>query len=160
MLIAALNHRNILGGTLIGILVVTLIGIPFGLVQYSGIVSMPPSLAPTFLQFDFSRTFELSFIIVVFTLLLVDLFDNAGTLIGVTHRSGLLDKEGKLAAHAPGADRRQLRRHVRLGDRHLDHHELHRERGRRRRRRPHRPDRGGRRDPVPAGAVLRAACRA
>jgi AGZA family xanthine/uracil permease-like MFS transporter len=96
VLIAALNHRKILGGTLIGIIVVTLIGIPFGLVTYSGIVSMPPSIAPTFLQFDFSRMFELSFIIVVLTLLLVDLFDNAGTLIGVTHRSGLLDKQGRL----------------------------------------------------------------
>jgi AGZA family xanthine/uracil permease-like MFS transporter len=97
VLIAALNYRKLLGGTLIGILVVTLIGLPFGLTQYSGIVSLPPSLAPTFLAFDFSRTFELTFIIVVFTLLLVDLFDNAGTLIGVTHRSGLLDKQGKLA---------------------------------------------------------------
>ena len=95
-LIAALNHRKILGGTLIGILVVTLIGIPFGLVQYSGVVSLPPSIAPTFLQLDFSRTFELSFIIVVLTLLLVDLFDNAGTLIGVTHRAGLLDRKGQL----------------------------------------------------------------
>ncbi len=95
-LIAALNHRKILGGTLIGILVVTLIGIPFGLVQYAGVVSMPPSIAPTFLQLDFSRTFELSFIVVVLTLLLVDLFDNAGTLIGVTHRSGLLDRKGRL----------------------------------------------------------------
>ena len=156
VLIAALNHRKILGGTLIGILVVTLIGIPFGLVTYSGIVSMPPSLAPTFLKFDFSRTFELSFIIVVLTLLLVDLFDNAGTLIGVTHRSGLLDSKGPAPAHASGADLRQLRRHVRLGDRHLDHDELHRELGRRRRRRPYRLDRGVRRDPVPAGAVLRA----
>jgi len=97
VLIAALNYRKLLGGTLIGILVVTAIGVPFGLAQYSGIVSMPPSLAPTFLQFDFSRATELTFIIVVFTLLLVDLFDNAGTLIGVTHRSGLLDKHGKLA---------------------------------------------------------------
>ena len=97
VLIVALNHRKILGGTLIGILVVTLIGIPFGLVTYSGVVSMPPSLAPTFLQLDFSRTFELSFIVVVLTLLLVDLFDNAGTLIGVTHRSGLLDSKGRLA---------------------------------------------------------------
>jgi AGZA family xanthine/uracil permease-like MFS transporter len=96
VLIVALNHRKILGGTLIGILIVTLIGIPFGLVTYSGVVSMPPSIAPTFLQLDFSRTFELSFIIVVLTLLLVDLFDNAGTLIGVTHRSGLLDKQGRL----------------------------------------------------------------
>ena len=57
---------------------------------------MPPSIAPTLLQLDFSRIFELTFIIVVFSFLLVDMFDNAGTLIGVTHRAGLLDKDGKL----------------------------------------------------------------
>jgi adenine/guanine/hypoxanthine permease len=96
ILIVALNARNLLGATLIGILVVTLIGIPLGLVNYSGIVSLPPSLAPTFLQLDFSRIFEATAIIVIFTLLLVDFFDTAGTLIGVTHRAGLLDKEGKL----------------------------------------------------------------
>jgi AGZA family xanthine/uracil permease-like MFS transporter len=96
VLIAALNYRRILGGTLIGIIAVTLIGLPLGLTQYAGIVSLPPSIAPTLLAFDFSRALELSFIIVVLTLLLVDLFDNAGTLIGVTHRAGLLDKQGRL----------------------------------------------------------------
>jgi adenine/guanine/hypoxanthine permease len=95
VLIVAFNHRNIVGGTLIGILVVALIGIPFGLTQYQGIVSLPPSLAPTFLQMDFSRAFELTFLIVVFTILLIDVFDNAGTLIGVTHRTGLM-VDGKL----------------------------------------------------------------
>jgi AGZA family xanthine/uracil permease-like MFS transporter len=96
VLIAALNFRNIIGGTLIGILVVALIGLPLGLAKYGGIVSLPPSLAPTFLQLDFSRVFELTFITVVFSFLLIDIFDNAGTLIGVTHRAGLLDKDGNL----------------------------------------------------------------
>ena len=96
MLIVALNFRNIIGGTLIGILVVALIGLPLGLAQFTGIVSMPPSLAPTFLQLDFSRVFELTFIIVMFSFLFIDVFDNAGTLIGVTHRAGLLDKDGNL----------------------------------------------------------------
>lgn len=95
VLIVALNGRNVVGGTLIGILFVTLVGFPLGLANYSGVVSMPPPLAPTFLKLDFSRMFELTFIIVVFSLLFVDVFDNAGTLIGVTHRSGLL-KDGKL----------------------------------------------------------------
>jgi AGZA family xanthine/uracil permease-like MFS transporter len=72
------------------------IGIPLGLAKYGGIVSAPPSLAPTFLQLDFSRAFELSFLIVVFSFFIVDVFDNAGTLIGVTHRAGLLDKDGNL----------------------------------------------------------------
>ena len=97
VLIAALNYRRIIGGTLIGILVVTLIGLPLGLAQiYGGVVSMPPSIAPTFLQLDFSRVFEATFLIVIFSILFVDVFDNAGTLIGVTHRTGLM-KDGKLA---------------------------------------------------------------
>jgi AGZA family xanthine/uracil permease-like MFS transporter len=95
VLIAALNGRNVIGGTLLGILIVTLIGLPLGLTEYRGIVSMPPSLAPTFLQLDFSRVFELTFLTVVLSLFLVDVFDNAGTLIGVTLRSGLM-KDGKL----------------------------------------------------------------
>src|SRR5690606_21018904 len=96
VLIAALNYRGVLGGTIIGIIVVALIGIPFGLSSFQGVVSLPPSLAPTFLQLDFSRTFELSFLIVVFSMLFVDLFDTAGTLIGVSHRAGFLDKQGRL----------------------------------------------------------------
>jgi AGZA family xanthine/uracil permease-like MFS transporter len=65
-------------------------GIPFGLAHYTGVVSLPPSLAPTFLQLDFSRATELTFIVVIFSILFVDVFDNAGTLIGVTHRAGFL----------------------------------------------------------------------
>ena len=96
VLIVALNYLKVLGGTLIGILVVSLIGLPLGLAKFTGIVSMPPSLAPTFLQLDFSRTFELTFIIVVLSILVIDVFDNAGTLIGVAHRGGMLDKKGNL----------------------------------------------------------------
>jgi AGZA family xanthine/uracil permease-like MFS transporter len=96
VLIAALNSRNIIGSTLIGILVVALVGIPLGLAQFNGLVSLPPSLAPTFLQLDFSRMFEGTALMVIFTLLLVDFFDTAGTLIGVAHRGGLLDENGEL----------------------------------------------------------------
>src|SRR6185437_2801873 len=96
VLIAGLNHRRIMGGTLIGILVVTAIGLPFGLAQFTGVISVPPSIAPTFLPLDFSRITELTFITVVFSILFVDVFDNAGTLIGVTHRTGLM-QNGKLA---------------------------------------------------------------
>jgi AGZA family xanthine/uracil permease-like MFS transporter len=105
VLIAGLNFRRIMGSTVIGILVVTVIGIPLGLAHYSGIVSLPPSLAPTFLQLDFSplrelgfsgKPVEFSFLIVILSILMIDVFDNAGTLIGVTHRAGLLDKNGHL----------------------------------------------------------------
>ena len=96
VLIAALNYRRIAGGTLIGILAVTAIGIPLGLANYSGVVSAPPSLSPTLLQLDFSRLHEPSFLIVIFSFLFVDVFDNAGTLIGVTHQAGLVDAAGNL----------------------------------------------------------------
>ena len=96
IVIVALNYRKVIGGTLIGILLVSVIGLPLGLAKFTGIVDVPPSLAPTLFQLDFSRVTELTFLIVVFSFLLVDLFDNAGTLIGVTQRAGFLDKEGKL----------------------------------------------------------------
>ena len=96
VLIAALNYRKVIGGTVIGILVVSAIGLPLGLAQFSGVTSTPPSIMPTLLQLDFSRLAEHTFIIVVFSFLMVDVFDNAGTLIGVSHRAGLLDKDGKL----------------------------------------------------------------
>ncbi|CAN5413996.1 solute carrier family 23 protein [soil metagenome] len=95
-LIVAMNARNIAGGTLIGILAVSLLGLPLELTSFNGVVSLPPSLAPTLLQLDFSRAGELTFIIVIFSFLFIDVFDNAGTLIGVTHRAGLTDKDGNL----------------------------------------------------------------
>jgi adenine/guanine/hypoxanthine permease len=97
VVIAALNYHKVTGGTLIGIVLVAVIGIPFGLAKFTGIVDVPPSIAPTFLAMDFSRVLESTFMIVVFSMLFVDLFDTAGTLIGVTHRTGLLDSEGRLA---------------------------------------------------------------
>jgi AGZA family xanthine/uracil permease-like MFS transporter len=96
VLIVALNARGVIGGTLLGILIVALIGLPLGLTSFSGIVSLPPSLTPTLFQLDFSRATELAFVIVVFSFLFIDVFDNAGTLIGVTHRAGLTDKDGNL----------------------------------------------------------------
>jgi AGZA family xanthine/uracil permease-like MFS transporter len=96
VLIAALNERRLIGATLIGILVVAILGVPLGLATFNGVVAMPPSLAPTLFQLDFSRVFEPTFVIVVFSFLLIDVFDNAGTLIGVTHRAGLVDEHGNL----------------------------------------------------------------
>jgi adenine/guanine/hypoxanthine permease len=96
VLMVALTSRRVVGGILIGVLVVSVAGIPLGLATYSGIVSMPPALGPTLLQLDFSRVFELTFLIVVLSFLIIDVFDNAGTLIGVAHRAGLLDANGNL----------------------------------------------------------------
>lgn len=96
VLIVALHSRKLPGATLAGILVVGIIGVPLGLSTFTGIVSMPPSIAPTLLQMDFSRVFELSFIVVVFSILMIDVFDNAGTLIAVTEKAGFVDENGNL----------------------------------------------------------------
>ena len=62
----------------------------------SGIISIPPSLAPTFMKMDFSKALSGDFFIIMFSFLFVDLFDTLGTLIGVSTKAGYLDKDGKL----------------------------------------------------------------
>ncbi len=158
VLIAALNFRRMLGATLIGILVVSALGIPFGLAKFIGIVSFPPSIAPTLLQLDFSRLFDITFVIVIFSILFVDVFDNAGTLIGVTHHTGLT-QHGRLARMKEALISDSFAAMFGARDRHLNHDELHRERSGRRRRRPYGTDCRHRRRAVPARIVLRAARR-
>ncbi|GLS91906.1 adenine permease [Psychromonas marina] len=95
-LIIALAHYRIKGGVMIAILVVTAIGIILGDVQYAGIISMPPSVAPTFMQMDIAGAFNVGMISVIFAFLFVDLFDTSGTLIAVADKAKLLDKDGNL----------------------------------------------------------------
>ncbi len=95
-LIAALSARRVPGAIIISILVVTLVAIPLGLTEFKGITSAPPSMAPTFMKMDIAGALNIGLWSIIFVFLFVDLFDNTGTLIGVAHRAGLLDKEGKL----------------------------------------------------------------
>lgn len=92
----ALDARKVPGAILIAILGTTALGMALGVTPFGGIVSAPPSLAPTFLQMDVAGALHLGLVAIVFAFLFVDLFDNAGTLIGVAHRAGLLDKDGRL----------------------------------------------------------------
>ena len=92
----AMDRLRVPGAILISIITVTILSTFIGLNTYSGIVSAPPSLSPTFMQLDIAAAFELGLISVVFAFLFVDLFDTAGTLIGVAHRAGLLDENGRL----------------------------------------------------------------
>lgn len=92
----ALVHRGLKGAVMIAILAVTALGIIFGDVKWSGLMSVPPSIAPTFMQLDFSAVFEIGMISVVFAFLFVDLFDTAGTLVGVAQKADLIDKDGKI----------------------------------------------------------------
>jgi AGZA family xanthine/uracil permease-like MFS transporter len=94
LLIAGLSARRVPGALVIGILVTALLGLPFGLTSFSGIVSAPPSLAPTFLQMDIAGALSLGLVGIVFTFFLADLLDNTGTLIATTHRAGLMRKDG------------------------------------------------------------------
>ena len=95
-LIVALEARKVTGAVLIGILAVTVIAIALGVTAFGGVVSMPPSLAPTFLQLDIKGALDVGLISVIFAFLFVDLFDNSGTLIGVAKRAGLMGKDGHL----------------------------------------------------------------
>ncbi len=95
-LIIALEARRITGAVLIGILAVTAIAIAMGVTPFGGVVSMPPSLAPTFLQLDIKGALDIGLVSVIFAFLFVDLFDNSGTLIGVAKRAGLMGKDGHL----------------------------------------------------------------
>lgn len=94
--ICALAYLNVTGAVMIGILLVTVLSMVFGQNSFGGLVSMPPSIAPTFLAMDIEGAFQIGMISVVFAFFFVDLFDTSGTLIGVGQRGGLLNKEGKL----------------------------------------------------------------
>ena len=94
--IAALTARKVRGAVIIGILLATVLGWLFGGVEFKGIVAMPPSPAPVFLQLDIAGALQLSMVTAILSMLIVDVFDTAGTLIGVATRADLLDKDGKL----------------------------------------------------------------
>ncbi|OQA45129.1 MAG: Guanine/hypoxanthine permease PbuG [Spirochaetes bacterium ADurb.Bin315] len=83
------------GALLIGIIITTIIGIPFGITQYAGGKYVPP--APYFFQFEFSKAiFSLDFVVVMFTFLFVDMFDTVGTLIGCATKADMIQKDGSI----------------------------------------------------------------
>lgn len=94
--IAALMYREVKSGVLISILMVTAVAWYLGLVDYQGVVDMPPSIAPTYMQLDLNGIFELSMLSVVFAFLFVDLFDTSGTLVAVTQKAGISDEHGRM----------------------------------------------------------------
>lgn len=87
--------NKVRGAMLIGILITTLVGVLSGLISYQGIISSPPSLEPTLFKLDIIGALQFDLIVVVFTFLILDLFDTIGTLIGVASEADLL-KDGKL----------------------------------------------------------------
>ena len=94
-LIAILLHYRIKGAILIGIIVSLVVALVSGLVNYEGIVSMPPSIRPTLFKLDFGALLSGEMLIVVVVFLFMDMFDTTGTLVGISQQAGLL-KDGKL----------------------------------------------------------------
>ena len=88
--------KDVRGGLLIGILVTTIIGIPMGLTEYNGIVSMPHSLSDIFCQFEWNHVLSLDMVVVVFTFLFIDMFDTIGTLVGVCTKSNIIGADGRI----------------------------------------------------------------
>ena len=102
-LIIAMAHKQVKGAVLYAILIITALGLAFGDVKFGGVMAMPPSLAPTFMQLDLtsgfttaSGAFNFAMLSVVFAFLFVILFDTSGTLIAVADKAGMLDKNGRL----------------------------------------------------------------
>ena len=96
LLMAALYARGFPGAILIGIFFITVVAILTGQQPLTKLAAEPPSIAPTLLQMDLLGALAPAFIAVIFTFLLLDVLDTAGTLIGVGERAGLLDDEGRL----------------------------------------------------------------
>lgn len=96
VIIAALSARKVTGAMIIGIMFATVLGWLFGDIEFKGIVAMPPSPAPVFLQLDIAGALQLSMVTAILSMLIVDVFDTAGTLVAVATRADLLDEDGKL----------------------------------------------------------------
>ena len=96
LLISVLAIRKVPGAIILGVIAVTVVGMLFGLVQFQGFVSMPPDLAPTFLKLDILGALDITMVSIVISFLFVNLFDTAGTLLGVANRANLVDSDGNV----------------------------------------------------------------
>lgn len=95
VMVVVLGHFRVRASIIITILSITVLSSLLGLSEFKGVVGSVPSIAPTFMQMDFEGLFTVSMISVIFVFFLVDLFDSTGTLVGISHRAGLL-VDGKL----------------------------------------------------------------
>ena len=95
LLTTVLLILKVKGALLLGILATTIIGIPMGITHYGGVMSVPPSIEPIFMKFDWSDVFSTNMAIVVMTMLFVDMFDTIGTLVGVSTKAGMM-QNGKI----------------------------------------------------------------
>ena len=97
LLIAILTIRNIKGSIIISILAITLLSLTFGLVEFNGVISYPPSLGPVFLHLDIIGAIDIAMISIIASFLFVNLFDTTGTLFGVATRANFIDEKGNIS---------------------------------------------------------------
>jgi len=96
LLILVLAVRKVVGAIIIGVLAVTILGLLLGLIQFNGIISSPPDLKPILLKLDILGAIDVAMISVIISFLFVNLFDTAGTLLGVASRANLIQNSGKI----------------------------------------------------------------
>ena len=96
LLSAVLLIKKVTGALLIGILVTTVIGIPLGVTHFSSVLDVPPSIAPVVMKFEWNNVLSFDMAICVLTFLFIDMFDTIGTLLGVSHRAGMVDEKGNI----------------------------------------------------------------
>ena len=84
------------GAMLIGILLTAIIGVPFGITKFNGLVDVPPSICDIALKFEWDKILSLDMIAIVFTFLFVDMFDTIGTVIGVSKKAGMVNPDGSI----------------------------------------------------------------
>jgi len=96
LLILILAIRKITGAIIIGVLTITISGLFLGLIEFNGIVSQPPDIRPILLELDIIGAVDVAMISVIISFLFVNLFDTAGTLLGVASRANLIDNSGKI----------------------------------------------------------------
>ena len=95
--ISILSVRKIPGAIIIGILITTFIGLFLGLIEFNGLVSLPPEIAPTFMKLDILGALNIGMITIIMSFLFVNLFDTTGTLLGVATRANLVNENGQIS---------------------------------------------------------------
>ena len=95
--ISILSVRKIPGAIIIGILITTFIGLFLGLIEFNGLVSLPPEIAPTFMKLDILGALNIGMITIIMSFLFVNLFDTTGTLLGVATRANLVSENGQIS---------------------------------------------------------------
>ena len=99
LLSGVLMAKNVKGSLFLSIIITTVIGIPMGVTVIPDSwlpVSMPQDISPVFCKFDFTGLLTLKTVLVVFSLLLINIFDTIGTLMGLADKTGIVEQDGNI----------------------------------------------------------------